>query len=94
MGDEYQPLPDPDAQPVCIPRETITAELLGLCDEFLRHASPAVHTELRQFLSGRGYHPRTGLGWFIDSVSLAAHSASQPTTPGRGTTVPASAPPR
>lgn len=33
---------------VGVPREVLNPDLLGLCDEFFRHASPAVHTELRR----------------------------------------------
>jgi hypothetical protein len=61
---------DPDAQ-FGVPPEQITAELLSLCAEFLRHASPTVHRELRQFLIERGYHP-SGLGWFIDALGFTA----------------------
>ena len=39
-----------------------------LKSEFLRGASPIVHTELRQFLTERGHHG--GLGWFIDALSF------------------------
>ena len=46
--------PDPDAQFSVAP-EQITTELLDLCAEFLRQASPTVHSELRQFLNGIRY---------------------------------------
>jgi hypothetical protein len=64
---ESQPpdAPDPDAQ-VSVPPEQITTELLELCDEFFRQASPIVHTELRQFLTDHGHHG--GLGWFLDAL--------------------------
>ena len=60
--------PDPDAQFSVAP-EQITTELLDLCAEFLRQASPTVHSELRQFLTERGYHP-AGFGWFIDALGF------------------------
>lgn len=48
-------------------------EVLGLCDEFFRsHASPAVHAELRRFLTDLGHHPVAGLGAFLDKLSFAA----------------------
>lgn len=68
--------PDDGAVLVGVPGDAITAELLGLCDGFFRHASPAVHAELRQFLTGRGYHPIAGHGWFVDALGFSA-----PTTP-------------
>jgi hypothetical protein len=52
-----------------VPAEQITAELLELCEEFLRQASPIVHTELRQFLTAHGYH-LGGLGWFLDALGF------------------------
>jgi len=42
--------PDPNAQ-LWVPPEQITTELLELCEEFFRHASPIVQTELSQFLT-------------------------------------------
>jgi hypothetical protein len=67
---EFQPSdePDPDAQ-FSVPPEQITTELLGLCAEFFRRASPNVHSELRQFLTEHGYQ-RGGLGWFIDTLGF------------------------
>lgn len=48
-------------------------EVLGLCDEFFRsHASPAVHAELRGFLTNSGHHPVAGLGAFLDKLSFTA----------------------
>ena len=46
---------DPDVQFGAAP-EQVTTELLELCEQFLRQASPIVHTELRQFLTENGYH--------------------------------------
>jgi hypothetical protein len=48
--------------------EHITPELLELCEEFLRQASPLVHTELRQFLTERGH--QSGMGWFLDALGF------------------------
>jgi hypothetical protein len=66
---EFMPshAPDPDAQ-FSVPPEQITTALLELCEEFLRQASPIVHTELRQFLTQHAHHG--GLGWFLDAVSF------------------------
>jgi hypothetical protein len=48
-------------------------EVLGLCDEFFRsHASPAVHAELRGFLTDQGHHPVAGLGAFLTKLSFTA----------------------
>jgi hypothetical protein len=53
-----------------------TGEVLGLCDEFFRsHASPAVHAELRRFLTDLGHHPVAGLGGFLIQLSAAALDA-------------------
>jgi hypothetical protein len=59
--------PDTDTQ-FSVPPEQITTELLELCDEFLRQASPIVRTELRQFLTEHGHHG--GLGWFLDALGF------------------------
>jgi hypothetical protein len=67
--DEY-PEPDRCAVVSGTPHEATIAELFLLCDEFLRHASPAVYTELAQFLTEHGYHPVAGLGAFIDSLGF------------------------
>jgi hypothetical protein len=75
--------PDDGAVVVGVAREVLTAELLNLCDEFFRHASPAVHTELRRLLTDHGHHQATGLGWFIDSLGLTTLPVSA-TTPADG----------
>jgi len=53
-----------------VPPDQITNELLELCEEFLRGASPIVHTELRQFLTEHGHNG--GLGWFLDALGFTA----------------------
>jgi hypothetical protein len=60
--------PDPDDPEVefGVPPEQITTELLELCEEFFRQASPIVHTELRRALTEHGHHG--GLGWFLDAL--------------------------
>lgn len=73
--DQHQ-LPDTAAALADIGREALTAELLELCEEFFRHASPVVHRELRQFLTDRGCHPSTGLGWFLDSLGSTTDGPS------------------
>jgi len=72
MHDEFQrtdaPDPaDPDVRFGVAP-EQITTELLELCEEFFRHASPIVHTELGQFLTEHGHSG--GLGWLLDTDTL------------------------
>ena len=67
--------PDPDVQ-LDVPPEQITTELLDLSAEFLRQA-PTVHTELRQFLTERGYH-LGGLGWFIDALGFTSLTRTAP----------------
>lgn len=72
MHREFQPADapdphDPDVEFGVAP-ERITAELLELCEEFLRLASPVVHAELRQFLTDRGH--RGGLGWFLNTLGF------------------------
>lgn len=69
---EFQPADapdpaDPDVQFGVAP-EQITTELLELCEEFLRQASPLVHAELRQFLTEHGHHG--SLGWFLDAIGF------------------------
>jgi hypothetical protein len=52
MHHEFPPTdaPDPDVQFGAAP-EQVTTELLELCEQFLRQASPIVHTELSDFPS-------------------------------------------
>jgi hypothetical protein len=77
--------PDPDAQ-IGVPAEQITTELLELCEEFLRQASPTVHTELRQFLTEHGHHG--GLGWFLDALGFTVLNCAFPdNNPGSRATV-------
>jgi hypothetical protein len=62
---------DPDVQFGVAP-EQIATELVELCDEFFRQASPIVHAELRQFLTEHGHN--SGLDWFLDALSFTAVS--------------------
>lgn len=59
---------DPDVQFGAAP-EQVTTELLELCEQFLRQASPIVHTELSDFLTENGYRPGS-LGWFLDTLGF------------------------
>ena len=70
--------PDPDDPDVVfgVPPEQITTELLGLCEQFFRHAGPAVHAELDQFLTAHA-HPG-GIGWFIDALGFATLTRATP----------------
>lgn len=74
MHDEFQPTDaidhaDPDVHYGIAP-EQITSELLQLCEEFFRHASPNVHGELHQFLTDHGCPG--DLGWFLDVLGFTA----------------------
>jgi len=44
------------------------AELLGMCEEFLRTAGPLVHAELRAYLSHQA--PPADPSWFIDMLGF------------------------
>jgi hypothetical protein len=76
---------DPDVQFGVAP-EQITTELLELCEQFFRQASPAVHTELRQFLTEHGHYG--DLGWFLDALGFTTSIATDlGESPGRRVTV-------
>lgn len=45
------------------------AELLGMCEEFLRTAGPAVHAELQAYL--RRNTPPADPAWFIDMLGFS-----------------------
>jgi hypothetical protein len=69
---------EPDAGAVVeVPREVVIAELLGLCDGFVRSAGPVVRAELLAFLISRGLSPGTALGWFVDVLSMTAAAAER-----------------
>lgn len=55
------------------PPDAPLLELLSVCEEFLRAAAPAVHAELRTFLTARGYHPIAGLPAFLDQLQFTVH---------------------
>jgi hypothetical protein len=65
---------DPDVQFGVAPEQIIT-ELLELCEEFFRQASPAVHSELRQFVVEHVHHG--DLGWFLDALGFSALNRAQ-----------------
>jgi hypothetical protein len=71
---EFHPAdaPDPNDPGVqfSVPPEQIITELLELCEQFFRQASPTVHTELRQFLTEHGHNG--GLGWYLDALGFRA----------------------
>jgi hypothetical protein len=69
--------PEPvDPPPEDIPDELANAhkahllDLLTIGEVFLRTASPTVHNELREFLTGQGCHPVTGLPAFLDTLQF------------------------
>ena len=45
------------------------AELLGMCEEFLRTAGPLVHAELRDYLARQ---TPTDPSWFIDMLGFSS----------------------
>ena len=54
------------------------AELLTITWEFFTRASPTAREELRRFLTSRGCHPATALGWFLDGLQLSTYNMSRP----------------
>jgi hypothetical protein len=46
------------------------AELLGMCEEFLRTAGPLVHAELRDYLAHQA--PPADPCWFIDMLGFSS----------------------
>lgn len=69
MHYEFRPTDAPDPAVTCgVAPEQLTTKMLELCDEFFRHASPIVHTALRQFLTEHGHSG--GLGWFLDTLGF------------------------
>jgi hypothetical protein len=77
MHREFMPAdaPDPDVL-FGVPPEQITAELLELCEAFLRQAIPIVRAELHQFLTQRGH--RGDLGWFLDVLGFTTLHPHRP----------------
>jgi hypothetical protein len=64
VHDEFQPADapdpnDPDVQYGIAPGQ-ITTELLELCEQFFRYASPMGHCELHQFLTEHGHSVAPG----------------------------------
>ena len=79
MHREFMPddAPDPadsDVQFGVAP-EQITTELLELCEKFFCQASPAVHSELRQFLIEHIHHGDPG--WFLDALGFFTLNRAQ-----------------
>jgi hypothetical protein len=69
----YEPTePPPEDTDFGPSHDEITAELLTLTHNFFRQASPATREELRQFLTGQGHHPITGLEAFLDTMQFNA----------------------
>jgi hypothetical protein len=66
--------PVPDAEFSVAPGQ-ITADVLQICEKFVRQASPLVHSELRQFLREHGYEG--DLGWLIDSLGFTTQDRSE-----------------
>jgi hypothetical protein len=68
----------PTLDPAEGPSRTHLLELLGICADFLDTAGPAVHDELRAFLTARGDHPIAGLPAFLDRLTLTATTRPRP----------------
>jgi hypothetical protein len=64
---------DPADPTVSEPTPALHRELLSHCATFLHTASPAVHAELRGYLTARGNQPTTGLAAFLDRLQFALH---------------------
>jgi hypothetical protein len=77
-------LPPDDAVLTGTSRDETTAELLALTWDFFHQASPAVVSDLRQFLTTRRYHPTTCLGWYLDSLQFTATSPTPVESESRG----------
>ena len=80
MPPAYQPsqIPPPDTVLTGQDEHDPAAELLTLTWEFFTRTSPTVREELHRFLTSRGCHPATALGWFLDALQSSAHILSQP----------------
>jgi hypothetical protein len=63
-------------------RQAHLIELLTVCAQFLRTASPTVHKELRQFLTSQGNDPIAGLPAFLDALLF---TVTRPTEQARAT---------
>lgn len=50
------------------PADDLLPTILGICEDFFTHASPAVHHELDTVL--RAYDISGGPGWLIDTLAL------------------------
>jgi hypothetical protein len=60
----------PSRDTVAVTTHTVAslAELLGMCEEFLRTAGPLVHAELRAYLNRQA--PPADPSWFIDMLGF------------------------
>jgi hypothetical protein len=68
MFRDYTDLPPDDVLDDSDTQEAHLLDLLTVCEQFLRTASPTVHAELTQFLIARGYHPIAGPPAFLDAL--------------------------
>lgn len=77
-------------QQVVLSDYTVAAlrELLGICEEFLRTAGPAVHAELRAYLQQQS--PPADPAWLVDMLGFnqlhLGHQLTAQTTAGSGLT--------
>lgn len=73
----FQPEPNEPPDDLPDPANTNQLELLTLCEQFLRTASPTVHNELRDFLIRRGHHHITGPPAFLDQLTFTLARSHQ-----------------
>jgi hypothetical protein len=68
--------PEPETAVIVSDRAISSAiETLNRFEDFFRrHASPAVHNELRTYVAGLGWHPITGTEALLDNLGFDAHS--------------------
>lgn len=68
MNTQISGMPGRDTVAVTAHTVASLAELLGMCEEFLRTAGPLVHAELRSYLNRQA--PPADPSWFIDMLGF------------------------
>lgn len=70
MNTPTSALPGRDTVAVTAHTVASVAELLGMCEEFLRTAGPLVHAELRTYLNRQA--PPADPSWFLDMLGFSS----------------------
>lgn len=70
MSTRTSGLPGRETVGVTVHTVASLAELLGMCEEFLRTAGPLVHAELRAYLNRQA--PPADPSWFIDMLGFSS----------------------